>query len=162
MPKLPMPPTDPKKLEKNIKEQYEALGRFVEAFELMVDASRGVCIDRTWDAITDDTELEFNHQDRKKILEIPFHHQNMGAKALWNTMRAILAEIFAQKDNPHHVEYDDFKALLGYMEREYSFLCNRRNELLHRTHGSWDIRATKTPTVINFAFANSEPLPTVL
>ena len=29
MPRLPMPPTDKEALAKNIKEQYEALGRFV-------------------------------------------------------------------------------------------------------------------------------------
>jgi hypothetical protein len=142
MPRLPMPPTNPKELEKNVKEQYEALGRFVEAFELMVDEVRGVCIDRTWDAIIDGTELEFDsakYQDRKKLLEIPFHHQNMAAKALWDIMRAILAEIFSQKNNPHHAEYDNFKSLLGYMEREHSFLCNKRNELLH---GTWFIGYT--------------------
>jgi hypothetical protein len=40
MPRLPMPPTDKKAYSKNTKEQYEALGRFVEAFELMVDEIR--------------------------------------------------------------------------------------------------------------------------
>jgi hypothetical protein len=51
MPKLPMPPTDKKKSEENVKGQYEALGRFVEAFELMVDEVRGTGIDRLWEAV---------------------------------------------------------------------------------------------------------------
>ena len=37
MPKLPMPDTDEDAYAKNTKEQYEALGRFVEAFEEMIE-----------------------------------------------------------------------------------------------------------------------------
>jgi len=37
MPRLPMPPTNNEAYKKNTKEQYEALGRFVEKFELMVN-----------------------------------------------------------------------------------------------------------------------------
>jgi len=35
--RIPMPPTNNEAYKKNTKEQYEALGRFVEKFELMVN-----------------------------------------------------------------------------------------------------------------------------
>ena len=141
MPRLPMPPTDPKELEKNVKEQYEVLGRFVEAFELMVDEVRGVCIDRIWEAVIADTglDLAIGQEYRKQLIEISFHQQNMTAKPLWDIMRAIIAEIIAQKSNPHHADYANFKSLLTFMEGEYSALYNKRNELLH---GTWLIGYT--------------------
>jgi hypothetical protein len=141
MPRLPMPPTDPKEIEKNVKEQYEALGRFVEAFELMVDEVRGVCVDRIWDAVISDTglDLDIGQHYRKQLIEISFHQQNMTAKPLWDTMRSIIAEILSQKNNPHHTDYANFKSLLGHMEGEYSALYNKRNELLH---GTWFIGYT--------------------
>lgn len=37
MPRIPMPPTNAEAYKKNTKEQYEALGRFIEAFEAMVN-----------------------------------------------------------------------------------------------------------------------------
>lgn len=42
MPRLPMPPTNEASYQKNTKEQYEMLGRFVEAFELMVNEVREI------------------------------------------------------------------------------------------------------------------------
>lgn len=133
-----MPPTDKETLAKNTKEQYEALGRFVETFELMVDEVRGDCIDRIWEAVTVDTALPFHRDEhrRKQLIEISFHHQNMTAKPLWDIMRSIIAEILAQDTHPYHADRHDFKRLLGFMEAEYSALYNKRNELLH---GTWEI-----------------------
>jgi hypothetical protein len=37
-------PTDPERWKKNTKEQNEMLGRFVEAFELMVNEVRELCL----------------------------------------------------------------------------------------------------------------------
>jgi hypothetical protein len=141
MPRIPMPPTDPQKLQKNVKGQYEALGRFVEAFEQMVDEVRGTCIDRIWASVTADTGFYFEHDQhhRKGLIEISFHQQNMTAKPLWDILRSIIAEILAQESNPHHADRDSFKHLLGFMEGEYSSLNNKRNELLH---GTWLIGYT--------------------
>ena len=141
MPKLPMPPTDLGEDVKNIKEQYEALGRFVEAFELMVDEVRGVCIDRIWDAVVADTgfDIDPDKHHRKHLIEISYHQQNMTAKPLWDTMRSIIAEILSHESNPHHADRSNFKSLLGYMEHEYNSLYWKRNELLH---GTWFIGYT--------------------
>jgi hypothetical protein len=136
MSRFQLPPTDPMERARNIREQYEALGRFVEAFELMVDEVRGLCIDRIWESVTADTGLEHepDRPFRKGLIEIAFHQQNMTAKPLWDTMRAIVADVLSQKNNPHHADRENFKSLLSYMEREYSALYNKRNELLH---GTW-------------------------
>ncbi|MDR3468931.1 MAG: hypothetical protein P4M07_23640 [Xanthobacteraceae bacterium] len=136
MPDLPLPRTNPEELEKNVKRQYEALGRFVEAFELMIDEVRGACIDRIWDAVTSDAASDYgaDRSYRKGLIEISFHQQNMTAKPLWDTMRAIIAEIVGREGSPHHADYNRFKSLLGFMEKEYSFLFWKRNELLH---GTW-------------------------
>lgn len=126
MPQIPMPPTNDEAYAKNVKEQYEALGRFVEAFELMVNEVREVCIER----ICGDIGLG----EREPLVEIPFHHQSMTAKPLFDIMRAIVAEIVGREKNPHHAQALEFKSLLGYIEGEYNHLYNKRNELLH---GTW-------------------------
>jgi hypothetical protein len=50
MPPLPVPIIDAEELLKNTNEQYAALGRFVEAFELMVNEVREICIERVCNA----------------------------------------------------------------------------------------------------------------
>jgi hypothetical protein len=141
MPRLPMPPTDKEALAKNTKAAYEALGRFVEAFELMVDEVRGTCTSRIWDAITEESDVilatDFNR--RRGLIEIPFQHQNMTAKPLWDIMRSIIADILADNEHRYHADRDNFKQLLGFMEGEYSALYNKRNSLLH---GTWLIGYT--------------------
>lgn len=138
MPRIPFPTPNKEVQAKNTKEQYEALGRFVEAFELLVDEVRGTCVDRVWEAVTNDTGLayEFDSHYRKGLIEIPFHNQNMTAKPLWDIMRAIIADILSQPNHPSHTERSHFKSLLGFMESEYSSLYNKRNALLH---GTWQI-----------------------
>jgi hypothetical protein len=51
MPYLRTPPTNEETLHRNTTEQYAALGRFVEAFELMVHEVREICIERICDAV---------------------------------------------------------------------------------------------------------------
>lgn len=126
MPNLPMPPTDDAAYSKNTKEQYEALGRFVEAFEMMVNEVREVCIERICGGI--------GKNERELLIEIPFHNQSMTAKPLYDIMRAIIAEILNKPDNSHHHDRAKFKSLLGYIEGEYNNLYQKRNELLH---GTW-------------------------
>ncbi len=132
-----MPPTDKDKSKKNAKEQYEALGRFVEAFEAMVDEVRGVCLDRLW-AITRNTDMDTDPEyfSRKMVLDIPFHNQSMTAKPLWDVMRAIIVEIVSQKYCSLYEERECLKSLLGFMASEYEELYSKRNALLH---GTWFI-----------------------
>jgi hypothetical protein len=126
MPRLPMPITDAEELTKNTTEQYAALGRFVEAFELMVNEVREICIERVCDAI--------GSGERERLVEISFHNQSMTAKPLFDTMRTIIAEIVNVETSPHYADRTIFKKVLSCIETEYNHLYNKRNELLH---GTW-------------------------
>ena len=119
---------------KNTKEQREALGCFIEAFELMVNEVRGICIDNI---------CAFHGEDeRKHLVEIAFHHQAMTAKPLFDVMRAIVAEIVNAPTSPHHADRAIFKAVVGRISKEYSHLYEKRNELVHGTwligYAGWD------------------------
>jgi hypothetical protein len=126
MPRLPMPPTNENELKKNTTEQYAALGRFVEAFELMVNEVREICIERICHSI--------GSSEREQLIEIAFHNQAMTAKPLFDTMRAIIAEIVNVPASPHYANRNTFKKVLSWVETEYNHLYNKRNELLH---GTW-------------------------
>ena len=120
-------------LKKNAAEQYAALGRFVEAFEAMVNEVREACIERLCEAL--------GSSERQRLIEIPFHHQGMTAKILFNIMRAIIAEIVNNENSPHHDDRLKIKKILGCIEGEYNSLLNKRNELLH---GTWFVGYTST------------------
>ncbi|MEH2486929.1 hypothetical protein [Bradyrhizobium sp. AZCC 2230] len=113
---------------RNTEKQYAALGRFVEAFEAMVNEVREACIERLCEGV--------GSSERQRLIEIPFHHQSMTAKILFDIMRAIIAEIVGDKNSPHHEDRLKFKKILGCIEGEYSSLLSKRNELLH---GTWFI-----------------------
>jgi hypothetical protein len=121
-----MPPTNEEELKKNTTEQYAALGRFVEAFELMVNEVREICIERVCDGI--------GSSERERLVEISFHHQSMTAKPLFDIVRAIIAEIVNVPSSPHYADRGTFKKVLSCVETEYNHLYNKRNELLH---GTW-------------------------
>ena len=139
-----LPPTDDEKRRNNTTEQYAALGRFVEAFELMVDEVREICVDCIYKVVCkedkntkrDDETWEEHFAEiltQKKFIEIPLHHQNMAAKALFDVMRAIVAEIVNKPSDLHYADRDKFKNVLGCIEKEYGHLQNKRNEMLHAT-----------------------------
>jgi hypothetical protein len=126
MPKLPMPPTNEQELIKNTTEQYAALGRFVEAFEMMVNEVREICIERVCDGV--------GSRERERLVEIAFHNQSMTAKPLFDIMRATIAELVSAPTSQHYADRATFKKLLSHIETEYSHLYSKRNELLH---GTW-------------------------
>jgi hypothetical protein len=64
------------------RDQYEALGRFVEAFEAMVAETRETCINLL--------ARSGRHRD---LIEIAFHHNVLTAKPVYEIMRAIIAEL---------------------------------------------------------------------
>jgi hypothetical protein len=115
---------------KNTKAQYEALGRFVEAFELMVHEARVDCINM----------LSYDLPAGKpKLIAIPFYHQVFSAGPLFDVFRAVLREIIddPQYQTKHdltksHVE--QFSGVLKAIATEYETLSNKRNNLLH---GTW-------------------------
>jgi hypothetical protein len=111
--------------EKNTRAQYEALGRFVEAFENMVGEVREANID-----------LLSNTGQRGYLVQIAFHHQSLTAKPLFEIMRAIIAEVVSRRAHSEYENREIFSEILGYIEGAYEDLANMRNTLLH---GTWFI-----------------------
>jgi hypothetical protein len=116
--------------EKNVKGQYEALGRFVEAFEMMVDEVRIDCIR----LLSADLPIR-----RQQLISIPFHYQTFSAKPLFDTFRAVLMDMISHDayKKEHSLSDDDvnnFSGVLSAINGEYDWLANKRNSLLH---GTW-------------------------
>jgi hypothetical protein len=135
--------------QKNTKEQYEMLGRFIEAFELMVYEVRQVI-------------LTAAARDAKNypLFETILYHNTLTAKPLFDIMRAVIAEILKdtlqqQEDRKNGIvdadgplwidgfgkpvpltilERDTFFGVIGFINGKFNELANRRNDLLH---GTW-------------------------
>jgi hypothetical protein len=149
MPHIPMPPgSDAAAYKKNTTEQYESLGRFVEAFERMVHEVR-------------ESSVALIERDGKhaRLIEVALHHQALTAKPLFDIFRALIIEIIddairTEKDEeagiidgdpplladahrkPRHFtikERDTYLGALAALAAEFEDLANRRNELLHAT-----------------------------
>src|SRR6266481_3724405 len=117
----------------NVKSQYEELGRFVEAFEMMVAEVREACIG-----------LFSLNLVQKRELEIVFHHRIMTAQPLFEIFRASMVERLADDDFRKRNDMDDldrvsFIGVLRAIAGEYSKLINKRNSLLH---GTWFVGFT--------------------
>ena len=117
--------------QRNVSAQYEALGTFVERFELMVNEAREVCIESICNSI--------GRSERLGLIEISFHHQVMTAKPLFDIMRAIIAEIVNEEGSQHYADRAVFKDVLTHIAKEYNSLYWKRNDLLH---GTWFIGYT--------------------
>ena len=143
--------TESEAYQKNTKEQYEMLGRFVEAFEMMVHEVREANI-----------ELAGRDGRNRRLLEVVFHHQALSAKPLFDIFRGIVAEILEdsiqeQKDKENGIsdpdpplmvngkgnvipfttkDQDTFFGVLKHLQKTYDELSNQRNHLLH---GTWFI-----------------------
>src|SRR5437588_2895972 len=94
--------------------QYEALGRFVEAFEHMVDDARCACMDIVSNL---SGELEHEHTHRL-LLHIVFHHQIMTAKPLFEIMRAMISELLKNDEfrTRHVIDDTDCATFHGAMK----------------------------------------------
>jgi hypothetical protein len=150
MPNIPLPPgTDNETYKKNTTDQYESLGRFVEAFERMVHEIRESIIA----LIARDTK-------HGRLVEVALHHSALTAKPLFDIFRALIIEIVEDaitadkkrkdgtyddayaplvtdiNDDPLHFTIAERGAFLGTMAElaaEFEHLSARRNELLHAT-----------------------------
>lgn len=149
MPYIPMPPgSDAATYKKNTTEQYESLGRFVEAFERIVHEVR-------------ESSVALIERDGRhaRLIEVALHHQALTAKPLFDIFRALIIEIIddairTEKDEeagiidgdpplladahgkPRHFtikERDTYLGVLAALAAEFEDLANRRNELLHAT-----------------------------
>ena len=116
--------------EKNTREQFEALGRFVQAFEEMVFAARLCCLEL----------LAFGlSQQQRRLVAIPLYYNNLGAKAVFDIFRAVFIETISDENyrTTHSLaeaEIQKFSSVLSKINRHYDDLSNRRNDLLH---GTW-------------------------
>ncbi|MBX9773660.1 MAG: hypothetical protein K2Y71_04525 [Xanthobacteraceae bacterium] len=108
---------------KNTKDQYEALGRFVEAFEAMVDKARSVSVD-----------LLSRSAAHENLVTIALHHPVMTATPLFEIMRAMIMEILKEDRHPLHNDRQLYAAVLRQISTEYMDLVSTRNNLLH---GTW-------------------------
>ncbi len=117
---------EPTSHEKNTKEQYEALGRFVEAFEAMVHEVRTICV-----------QILTRRPQDYTLLNIAFSNHVLTAYPLFEIMRAIIGAIVSDEENG----IDDktsavFLGVLRQIAQTYEDLVSMRNNLLH---GTWFI-----------------------
>jgi hypothetical protein len=122
------PPEDdpPTEYDFNRKNQYAALGRFVEAFERMVHETRESCIE----LILRGGNASMN------LVEIAFHHPAMTAKPLFEILRAMIAEIIKNPAASVYADRNEYTQVIKQINKEYIDLVNKRNNLLH---GTWFI-----------------------
>jgi hypothetical protein len=110
--------------------QYECIGRFVEAFEEMVHETRQACIN----LLSANTQIA-------PLISIPFYHDAMTAKPLFDIFRGITAQMLADEKvrKLHKIDDDDHEGFLEVLARiagEYGDLVGMRNHMLH---GTWQI-----------------------
>lgn len=125
--------------DKNTKEQYEALGRFVVSFEGMVNQVRELCVY----LLAYQKGLIFNapYSPRQKFVSVAMNHQSMTAKPLFEILRCLIAEIAKDKEARKTFNIDNelqnlLSGVMAVINKEYSELANVRNNLLH---GTWHI-----------------------
>jgi hypothetical protein len=102
MPAMPNLPRDDEAYQKNTKEQYEMLGRFVEAFELMVNEVREICI-----------FLAARDVRNAALVETILHHQALSAKPLIDILRALVAEVLNDTFREHENRANGVKDIEG-------------------------------------------------
>ena len=109
------------------KEQFEELGRFVQAFEQLVSRIRTSCLLLLPGRVADDQIL----------LNVVLHHRAFTAQPLFECMRALYAEhVRKLADKISQDEQATITGVLRQAAHDMSFLVERRNALLH---GTWHI-----------------------
>jgi hypothetical protein len=128
------------------------LGQFIEAFEMMVHEVRIDCI---W-LLSADFPLR-----RQQLISIPFHHQALSAKPLFDVFRTILMDMighdkFRRDYGLTDSDIKNFSGVLSTIAREYDDLANKRNSLLH---GTWFVgyRGADDPDASTFHVSKYTP-----
>jgi hypothetical protein len=147
MPTLPLPPiTDFEAYNKNTEKQYEALGRFVVAFEGMVDEARGCALN-----------LLKHNSPNSALLDIAFHNPALTAKPTFDIFRAIVVEhLTLTKALVSPEDQVAFNGVLSLISGEYNELVSLRNTLLH---GTWFVgySSREDPNAENFILEKYKP-----
>jgi hypothetical protein len=128
------PKDEPSPVDKNTKEQYEELGRFVVAFEDMVNDVRELCI----------FILARFNLSQQTFVSVAFHHRVLTAQPLFEIMQTLIAEVAKDKDARTRYKIDDESAkiingVIAAISGVYNKLASIRNNLLH---GTWYIGFT--------------------
>jgi hypothetical protein len=138
--------------ERNKKEQSEALGLFVQAFERMVDEARNRCTSILIDGLIGNTlgpaGPSFRHvsNHQLELAAIPLHHQTLTSKPIFDIFRALFISTINEPDYQarHSLTIKDvqnFASVLATISTHYENLGHKRNNLLHGTwHFSWWFR----------------------
>jgi hypothetical protein len=126
-------PNDSSTYDTNIKEQYEALGRFVEAFEMMVHEAR-----------TSSIILLTRGEGHQRLLNIVFYNQTLSAYPIFIILSTIISEMvhdqqLCKEAGVSDSDRDVFVGVLRTITSEYNELCKKRNDLLH---GTWFVGYT--------------------
>jgi hypothetical protein len=123
--------TRQQRYDRQTRESFEELGRFVQSFEAMVDAARTGSLMIATNSIP----------QLRKVISIVFHHQALSAKPLMEIFRAIVMEFlrddaFRSDMLIDDKERDTYLGVIKQLHIEYEELANIRNNLLH---GTWYI-----------------------
>lgn len=111
------------------KQQFEELGRFIQAFEMMVFQVRFACaqiLPRTvW---------------QQRLLNLILYHEALTARVSFDIMRAMYGEIINDPDSGFSDEERGVvDGVLLQLAKEYELLAKSRNHLLHAT---WHVGAS--------------------
>ncbi|MEZ5782061.1 MAG: hypothetical protein R3D70_25450 [Rhizobiaceae bacterium] len=113
--------TRDQKRERQVKEQFEALGRFVQAFEALVFSIRS--------RVRMLAPTPYN----PVLIAIIVNHKALTAQAIWEILRAVMGELSRQSAIG---DLDDsaFSSIIREIDTEFQALVKDRNSLLH---GTW-------------------------
>ena len=115
--------TRKEKYEAQTREQFESLGRFVQAFEQMVSAIRtGI-----------EARLQQESQNMVYFTRMIFHHRALTAWPLWELFRGV---VFTDANELRPVtpsDADEFHNVLSKIAKEIEALISARNDILHGT-----------------------------
>ncbi len=114
--------TRDEKFSRQTCEQFEWIGRFVQSFELMVDAARG-------------SALLLLRPVPQRMLNIVLHHSSMTAWPLFEIVQALYGEMIAQDTFPKE-QADVVRGVLKQVAADYSDLLSQRNIVSHRPRAS--------------------------
>ena len=122
----PTEETRDQRYDRQTKEQFELLGRFVQAFELMVFEVRRGCIHLTTSGV-----------DHQSLMNRVFHHSALSAQPLFDILSALITAIVVELSPK--IDPDQRTTTLGVLKQlrtNFKDLVERRNKLLH---GTWFI-----------------------
>jgi hypothetical protein len=107
----------------SMKDQFTALGQFVQAFELMVAEARGACID-----------LIKGESGDTVLIYIALHHRALTAQPIVDIFKAMYGQI--ANDESREIPGNEGEAILAVVSqinKDYGTMLEVRNSLLHCT-----------------------------